>query len=100
MDENFYLEQIKHGGMIVGIFNEDDSSISSFSAPIFDCATHERLKRNEFDSPMCWRWGRDGFKFFLPNYRAFTEKEVDLIYDHIQKKYRFDPVKFLEFYRY
>lgn len=89
------LEQIREGGQIVGIINEDDTytNISSFLSPIFQCETHERLKHNKFDTPLCWRWSREGFdRYSNRNQRKLTGKEVDLIYDHILHKYGFDPV--------
>ena len=100
IESNSIAQEILRGGMIVGIFDEQDSSIRSFFSGTDDCSTHERLKRNKFDEPLCWRWGNKGFDFFLPNYRAFTEKECDLIYEHIQKVYKFNPQEFLNKYYY
>lgn len=100
IENNQTAQEIRHGGMIVGIFDEEDSSIRSFFSNRDDCSTHERLKRNKFDKPLCWRWGKNGFDFFLPNYRPFTKKEIDLIYDHILKEYKFNPIDFLNKYYY
>lgn len=98
--ENSTVKELLRGGMIVGILDREDSSIQSFFSSFEDCSTHEKLKRNSFDDPICWRWNRNGFDSLFHYSDKLTEKETDLIYDHIREKYGFNPVDFLKKYYY
>lgn len=86
----FSLEAFKRGGYIVGIVNED-LECKSFFAPMGDMASHEKLKRNKFDDPICWRWmWRQGFVFCRWDPRPFTPKMQDAVYEHLRKTYGLD----------
>ena len=76
---------------ILGVFYPETgkirSSLGNINGPNI---THDDLKRNNFDNPMRWRYTDISgvhIPYLYRNDRGFTEKEEDLILDHIYYYY-------------